>query len=134
METESDKDLFDSTFEYVIFKISENEETINEFNSDTLFMNIYLFYTFSRYLSPYYEWDKKALARLKHNIIYKWPVDDTLCNVFLFIELLSRGIKEVDPTNFFWNSEQYFEYLVREKINLDQLITNIFKTKGKCIR
>lgn len=55
METENEIDLFDSCFEYVIFKISQNEESINEFDNDTLFMNIYLFYCFSRYLSPYYE-------------------------------------------------------------------------------
>ena len=35
---ESERDLFDSTFEYVIFKITENQETINDFDTDTLFM------------------------------------------------------------------------------------------------
>lgn len=134
METENEIDLFDSCFEYVIFKISQNEESINEFDNDTLFINIYLFYCFSRYLSPYYEWDKKGLMRLKQNIIYKWPTND-LCNVYLFVELLSRGVKEVDPTNYFWHSEKYFEYLLKKKDELNQLIYHkcIFK-KGKCIR
>ena len=47
-------DAFESTFEWVIFKIDENQKTIDEFDNETLFMNIYLFYCFSRYLSPYY--------------------------------------------------------------------------------
>ena len=115
MENEN---VFESTFEWVIFKIDKDQKTIEEFDSDTLFMNIYLFYCFSRYLSPYYEWDKKALKRLKQNIIFKWPKKD-FCNVFLFIELLSRGFKEVNPTNFFWHSENYFEHLLKIDILKD---------------
>ena len=134
MENENEKDLFDSCFEYVIFKIETNERAIEEFDNDNLFMNIYLFYCFSRYLSPYYQWDKKALMRLKQNIIFKWPTKD-FCNVFLFIELLSRGFQEVDPTNFFWHSENYFEHLLKKADILNELIYDkrIFK-KGKCIR
>ena len=59
--------------------------------------------------------------RLKQNIIQKWPTND-FCNVFLFIELLSRGCKEVDPTNFFSQSEDYFEYLITQKDKLNQLV------------
>lgn len=54
MESESDRNLFDSCFEFVIYQISENEQVIEEFDNDNLFRNIYLFYCFSRYLSPYY--------------------------------------------------------------------------------
>ena len=130
MENEN---VFESTFEWVIFKIDENQKTIEEFDNETLFMNIYLFYCFSRYLSPYYEWDKKALKRLKQNIIFKWPTKD-FSNVFLFIELLSRGFKEVNPTNFFWHSEDYFEYLLKIDILKDKLIYQRIFKKGKCIR
>lgn len=124
---------FESTFEWVIFKIDENQKTIEEFDDDTLFMNIYLFYCFSRYLSPYYEWDKKALKRLKENIIFKYPKTN-FPNVFLFIELLSRGFKEVNPTHFFWHSEDYFEHLLKIDILKDKTIYKRIFKKGKCIR
>ena len=130
MENEN---VFESTFEWVIFKIDENQKTIEEFDNETLFMNIYLFYCFSRYLSPYYEWDKKALKRLKENIIFKWPKKD-FCNVFLFIELLSRGFTQVNPMNFFWHSENYFEHLLKIDILKDKLIYQRIFKKGKCIR
>ena len=125
--------VFQSSFEWVIFKIDENQKAIDEFDNDTLFMNIYLFYCFSRYLSPYYQWEKKALKRLKENIILKWP-KETSENVFVFIELLSRGFKEVDPTMFFWRSEDYFEHLFKlDMLRDNSIYKRIFK-KGKCIR
>ena len=37
--------------EYIIFEINRNKEAIDEFDNDNLFMNIYTFYCFSRYLS-----------------------------------------------------------------------------------
>ena len=128
-----DESVFQSTFEWVIFKIDENQKTIDEFDNETLFMNIYLFYCFSRYLSPYYLWEKKALKRLKENIILKWP-KETSENVFVFIELLSRGFKEVDPTVFFWRSEDYFEHLFKSDILRDNSIYKRIFKKGKCIR
>ena len=63
----------ESTFEWVIFKIDQNQKRVEEFDNETLFTNIYLFYCFCRYLSPYYKWEKEALKRLKENIILKWP-------------------------------------------------------------
>ena len=128
-----DESVFQSSFEWVIFKIDENQKAIDEFDNDTLFMNIYLFYCFSQYLSPYYQWEKKALKRLKENIILKWP-KETSENVFVFIELLSRGFKEVDPTMFFWRSEDYFEHLFKlDMLRDNSIYKRIFK-KGKCIR
>ena len=41
METENDIDLFYSCFEYVIFKIDKDKQSIASFDNDTLFMNIY---------------------------------------------------------------------------------------------
>ena len=96
-------------------------------------MNIYLFYCFSRYLSPYYKWEKEALKRLKENIILKWP-KETFGNVFVFIELLSRGFKEVNPTGYFYNSEDYFEELLKTDILKNNLIFKRIFKKGKCIR
>ena len=122
-----------STFELVIFKIDQNQKAIDDFDNETLFMNIYLFYGFSRYLSPYYKWEKEALKRLKQNIILKWP-KETFGNVFVFIELLSRGFKKVNPTGYFYYSEDYFEQLLKLDILKDDLIFKRIFKKGKCIR
>ena len=123
----------ESTLEWVIFKIDQDQKTIDEFDNETLFMNIYLFYCFSRHLSPYYKWEKEALKRLKENIILKWP-KETFGNVFVFIELLSRGFKEVNPTGYFYNSEDYFEQLLKSDILKNDLIFKRIFKKGKCIR
>ena len=123
----------ESTFEWVIFKIDQNQKRVEEFDNETLFTNIYLFYCFSRYLSPYYKWEKEALKRLKENIILKWP-KETFGNVFVFIELLSRGFKEVNPTVYFYNSEDYFEQLLKLDMLKDDLIFKRIFKKGKCIR
>ena len=123
----------ESTFEWVIFKIDQNQKRVEEFDNETLFTNIYLFYCFCRYLSPYYKWEKEALKRLKENIILKWP-KETFGNVFVFIELLSRGFKEVNPTVYFYNSEDYFEQLLKLDMLKDDLIFKRIFKKGKCIR
>ena len=123
----------ESTFEWVIFKIDQNQKRVEEFDNETLFTNIYLFYCFSRYLSPYYKWEKEALKRLKENIILKWP-KETFGNVFVFIELLSRGFKEVNPIDYFYNSEDYFEQLLKLDMLKDDLIFKRIFKKGKCIR
>ena len=123
----------ESTLEWAIFKIDQDQKTIDEFDNDTLFMNIYLFYCFSRHLSPYYKWEKEALKRLKESVILKWP-KETFGNVFVFIELLSRGFKEVNPTGYFYHSEDYFEQLLKSNILKDDLIFKRIFKKGKCIR
>ena len=138
METENERDLFDSYFEFIIFEIDRDNQNIARFDDDNLFMNIYTFYCFCRYLSPYYEWEKEAMERLKQNIIKKWPAND-FCNVFLFVELLSHGCEKVDPTYFFWKSEDYFEYLITQKNELNRLVRDrhLYITKNKkvkCIR
>ena len=99
----------------------------------TLFTNIYYFYFFFKYLSPDCKWEKEAVKRLKNNIILKWPKED-FGNVFVFIELLSRGFKEVNPIGYFDNSEDYFEKLLKlDMLKNNLLLKSIFK-KGKCIR
>ena len=123
----------ESTLEWLILKIDQNQKTIDEFDNDTLFMNIYYFYCFSRYLSLYCKWEKEALKKLKENIILKWP-KETYGNVFVFIELLSRGFKEVNPTGYFFYSEDYFEQLLKSNILKDDLIFKRIFKKGKCIR
>ena len=121
------------SLERIIFKIDQNQETIDDFYNQTLFMTIYLFYCFYRHLSPYCKWKKEALKRLKQNIILKWP-KETFGNVFVFIELLSRRCKEVNPTDYFYHSEDYFEQLLKLDMLKDELIFKRIFKKGKCIR
>ena len=138
METENERDLFDSYFEFIIFEIDRDNRNIFRFDDETLFMNIYTLYCFCRYLSPYYKWEEEAIERLKRNIIKKWPTND-FCNVFLFVELLSHGSEKVNPITFFWKSEDYFEYLITQKNELNRLVRDrhLYITKNKkvkCIR
>ena len=138
METENERDLFDSYFEFITFEIDRDNRNIFRFDDETLFMNIYTLYCFCRYLSPYYKWEEEAIERLKRNIIKKWPTND-FCNVFLFVELLSHGSEKVNPITFFWKSEDYFEYLITQKNELNRLVRNrhLYITKNKkvkCIR
>ena len=137
---ENENNIADLYYEVVIFEIDRNNQNIAKFDDDTLFMHIYHFYCFSHYLSPYYAWEKEAIQRLKQNIIKKWPTND-FCNVHLFIELLSRRNTRLDPTFFFWKSEDHFEYLMNLKTELNQMVCDrhlyIIKNKNvkvKCIR
>ena len=113
--------------------LKKNEETIIQLDNDTLFKNIYYFYFFFKDLSSDCKWEKEALKRLKNNIIFKWPKKD-FGNVFVFLELLSRGFDEVNPTGYFDNSEDYFEKLLKlDMLKNNTMLTSLFK-KGNCIR
>ena len=110
-----------------------NQKTIYDFYNQTLFMNIVLFHYYRR-LSSFYNWKKKVLKKLKYNIILKWPKEN-FGNVFVFIELLSRGCKDVNPVGFYYRSEDYFEQLLKLDMLKDELIfKRIFKKGRKCIR
>ena len=54
METENERDLSDAYYDLIIFEIDGDNRNIDQFDNETLFMNIYNFYCFSHYLSPYY--------------------------------------------------------------------------------
>ena len=92
-------------------------------------MNIYHFWCFSKYLSPYYSWGIKALKNLKRNIKRKQSKDFT--NVNLFIELINQELKEVDPSNYFFNSENYYTKLMFAKPVMDLMIRNRHLPKEK---
>ena len=85
-----------------------------------MFLNIYHFWCFLKYLSPYYTWGNKALKCLERNIKRKWSKDFT--NVNLFIELVKRQLKEVDPSFYFFNSENYFTKLMFSKPIMDLMV------------
>ena len=41
-------------YEFTVYAIDHNHVDIVEFDNDTLFMNIYHFWSFVHFLSPYY--------------------------------------------------------------------------------
>ena len=107
-------------FEFTISQIENGYQKISDFDDETLFLNIYHFWYFLKYLSPYYTWGNKALKCLERNIKRKWSKDFT--NVNLFIELVMRHLKEVDPLFYFFNSENYFTKLTFSKRIMDLIV------------
>ena len=121
----------------VTFVFIDATRMIDGFESDTLFMNIYNYWCFCRHLLWRHLWDKKAMLELKKNIIKKWPKND-FCNVNLFLELMSANNEEIDPTVYFWKSEDYFERLMILKPKFDKMVCkrhlNVVGKKRQCIR
>ena len=107
-------------YEFTIRQIDYGKQEISEFDDETLFMNIYHFWCFSKYLPPYFIWGDETLTRLKRNIRRKWTTDFT--NVNLFIELIKRQFEPINPCNYFFNSEDYFIKIMSQKTVLDDLI------------
>ena len=97
-------------YEEKICQIDSGNEKIDEFDKDTLFLNIYHFWCFSNYLSMYYIWRWTALDRLKMNLKKKWPKN--FVNVNLFIELCKRKAELINPTVFYDDDESYFEKIL----------------------
>ena len=126
-------------YQFTIFEIDHNYMDIVEFDDDTLFMNIYHFWCFVHFLSPYYSWEEDAIKNLRKNIIKKWPSND-FSNVSLFLELVSCRTKEVNPTGYLFKSEDYFELLMSLKSKMDRMVcdrhlnVNSGVSKRKCIR
>ena len=56
---------YNGYYEFTIRQIDYGNQEISEFDDETLFMNIYYFWCFEKYLSLYYLWGNEALARLK---------------------------------------------------------------------
>ena len=116
-------------FEFTISQIDNGYQKLSDFDDETLFINIYHFWCFCKYLSPYYRWGIKALKNLKRNIKRKWNKDFT--NVYLFIELINQELKKVDPCDYFFNSENYFTKLMFAKPVMDLMIKNRHLPKEK---
>ena len=120
-------------YQAVIFKFDPNN--IDQFDTDTLFINIYTYWCFCHYLPIYYSWENYAKQKLRENIVKKWPTND-FWNVNLFLELVLFKCDKVDPITYFWKSEDYFEYLMTLKLELDQMVCDrhIDKMKRNRIR
>ena len=108
------------SYEFTIAQIDNGYQKISDFGNDTLFENIYNYWCFTNYMSMYYIWRHTALDCLRSNLKRKWKKDFT--NVNLFIELCDRKTEMINPVNFFYNSEDYFEKLMILKTELDKLI------------
>ena len=117
-------------FEFTISQIENGFFKISEFDDETLFINIYHFYCFTQCLSPYYKWADKALRRLELNIRRKWISRD-LTNVNYFIYLVKKRSKEIDPSIYFFNSENYFVKLMFLKPIMDLMWNDQEKKKEK---
>ena len=64
-------------YEEKVRQIDSANQKIDEFDKDTLFLNIYYFWCFTNYLSMYYIWHWTALERLKLNL--KKKMAEKLC-------------------------------------------------------
>lgn len=130
-------------YQFTVMQIDNKYMKISEFKDETLFMNIYHYWCFLHFLSPYYSWENEAIKTLRINIIRKWPRKD-FSNVNLFLELLSCRAKELDPTNYFFKSEDYFTILMSLKSKMDKMVCHrhldhldhfvVIGSKRKCIR
>ena len=116
-------------FGFIITQIENGYFKISELEEETLFMNIYYFYSFTKYLSPYYKWSELALIKLESNIRKKW-IEKELTNFDYFIHLVKKQSVEIDPTSFLFYSENYFQILQYLKPIMD-VMSDDFEKKFK---
>ena len=126
----------DSMYEIVTLRFNQNN--IDEYDNDTLFMNIYNYWCSSHYFSIRHSWRQYAIQKLKENIIKKWPTNG-FCNVNLFLEFVFLKNENINPLIYYWKSEDYFEYLMASKSKFDSMVCDrylnkIEKKKRKYIR
>ena len=88
-------------YQFTVMQIDNKYMKMSGLKDETLFMNIYHYWCFVHFLSPYYSWENQAIKTLRINIIRKWPRKD-FSNVNLFLKLLSCRTKELDPTKYFF--------------------------------
>ena len=97
-------------FDLVISEIDQGNLDISFFKEETLFMNIFYCFYFTKFLSPYKRWGDEYLKKLKRIIRMKWSKE--LPNVDFFIQEIERQSSEIDPKDYYFNSEDYFTKLM----------------------
>ena len=97
-------------FDHVIKGIDNGFIDEKYFEEETLFINIFYCFYFTKYLSPYYFWGVRIIKSLKRNIRRKWL--KSLPNVDFFIDQMERKKEEFDPYKYYYNSEDYFTKLL----------------------
>ena len=75
-------------FDHVINEIDNGNIDIKLFEEETLFMNIFYCYYFTKFLSPYFSWGDDMIKKLKRNIRRKWSKN--LPNVDFFIRQIEK--------------------------------------------
>ena len=117
------------TFDHVINGIDNGFIDKKYFQEETLFINIFYYFYFTKYLSPYYSWGERIIKNLKRNIRRKWV--DSLPNVDFFIDQLEKKKQEFNPMDYYDNSEDYFTKLLFLKPISDILFPAVEKKKKK---
>ena len=117
------------TFDHVINGLDNGFIDEKYFQEETLFINIFYYFYFTKYLSPYYSWGERIIKSLKRNIRRKWV--DSLLNVDFFIDQLEKKKQEFNPMDYYDNSEDYFTKLLFLKPISDILFPAVEKKKKK---
>ena len=123
---------YNGYFEFTISQIENGYYKVSDFDDETLFINIYNYWSFVKYLSPYYKWGNKALRRIERNIKRKWNSRD-LTNVDYFIDLVKKHSEDINPMSYFFNSEDYFIKLMFLKPLMDVMYDSQKKMGKKSI-
>ena len=97
-------------FDHVINGIENGFIDEKYFEEENLFINIFYCFYFIKYLSPYYSWGDKLIASLKSNIRRKWV--KSLPNIEFFMKQMEKRRSELDPHDYYYNSEDYFTKLL----------------------
>ena len=112
----------------IIKKLDEGEISFEQFQFEPLFINIYYCYYFVKFLSPYYTWGDKLIKVLKKNIKKKWR--PALPNVEFFLDQMEKKKLEVDPFDYWYQSEDYFQKLCALK-SLADILFPVKKKKNR---
>ena len=118
-------------FDLVINEIDNGNIDIKFFEEETLFMNIFYCYYFTKFLSPYLSWGDEIIRKLKRIIRRKWSKN--LPNVDFFIRQIEKQTKEIDPHDYYFNSEDYFTKLLFLK-PISDILFPVEKKKKKQIK
>ena len=118
-------------FDLVINEIDNGNIDIKFFEEETLFMNIFYCYYFTKFLSPYLSWGDEIIRKLKRIIRRKWSKN--LPNIDFFIRQIEKQTKEIDPHDYYFNSEDYFTKLLFLK-PISDILFPVEKKKKKQIK
>ena len=104
----------------VIKKIDEDQSLKKQFQFEPLFVNIYYCFYFVQFLnSEKHLWKDDVIRFLKKNISKKWL--DSLPNIDFFIKQIEIKNENIDPFEYWFHSEDYFEKILKLKELADLL-------------
>ena len=116
-------------FDHVINGIDNGFINEKYFEEENLFINIFYCFLFIKFLSPYYSWEDELIASLKRNIRRKWV--KFLPNIEFFMKQMEKRRSELDPYDYYYNSDDYFTKLLFLKPISDILFPAEKKKKKK---